>query len=81
MPNARWVEYIPQLDSLTTEAMVIRDGFAHPSAKPGLGIDWDWDSIGKARLHAAPIRRSALALLGWTLLTWLVVRALAGTHR
>jgi L-alanine-DL-glutamate epimerase-like enolase superfamily enzyme len=45
VPNARWVEYIPQLDDLTGEKMTIRDGHAIPSSRPGLGIDWDFDAI------------------------------------
>jgi L-alanine-DL-glutamate epimerase-like enolase superfamily enzyme len=45
IPNGRWIEYIPQLDELTTEAMTIRDGKAIPSNKPGLGIAWDFDAI------------------------------------
>lgn len=45
VPNARWVEYIPQLDELTTAGMTIRDGKAVPSAEPGLGIAWDFAAI------------------------------------
>ena len=45
VPNARWVEYIPQLDALTTEGMTIRDGHAVPSSAPGLGIAWDWAAV------------------------------------
>ncbi len=45
VPNARWVEYIPQLDDLTTERMRIENGYAVPSQAPGLGIAWDWDAI------------------------------------
>jgi L-alanine-DL-glutamate epimerase-like enolase superfamily enzyme len=52
VPNGRWVEYIPQLDSITRSQLTIRDGKAHPSSEPGLGIDWDWDAI--ARLAKAP---------------------------
>ena len=47
VPNARWVEYIPQLESLTTEGMTIEDGYAIPSREPGLGIAWDWPAIGR----------------------------------
>lgn len=47
VPNARWVEYIPQLETLTSEGMTIRDGHAVPSAAPGLGIAWDWAAIDK----------------------------------
>ena len=45
VPNARWVEYIPQLDELTTERMTIRNGKAIPSNQPGLGIAWDFEAI------------------------------------
>jgi L-alanine-DL-glutamate epimerase-like enolase superfamily enzyme len=48
VPNARWVEYIPQIDSLTTEPMRIVDGHAIPSDQPGLGIAWDFDAINRA---------------------------------
>lgn len=47
VPNARWVEYIPQLDDLTTEQMTIRDGKAVPSSAPGLGIAWDFEAIAR----------------------------------
>ncbi|HEX5863734.1 MAG TPA: mandelate racemase/muconate lactonizing enzyme family protein [Casimicrobiaceae bacterium] len=52
VPNGRWVEYIPQLEAITERGLEIRDGRAYPSPEPGLGIDWDWDAIG--RLSAAP---------------------------
>src|ERR1019366_3471362 len=48
VPNGRWLEYIPQLDSLTTSPMITRDGYAIPSAEPGLGIDWDFERITAA---------------------------------
>jgi L-alanine-DL-glutamate epimerase-like enolase superfamily enzyme len=47
VPNARWVEYIPQLESLTTEGMTIEAGYAVPSPAPGLGIAWDWPAIDR----------------------------------
>jgi len=50
VPNSRWLEYIPQLDSVTRTAMQISDGFAIPSEVPGLGIDWDWDAIAAKSL-------------------------------
>jgi len=49
VPNSRWVEYIPQLDTITGEKLGIRDGRAYASAQPGLGIDWDWSAIEKLR--------------------------------
>ncbi len=53
VPNGAWVEYIPQLDDVTTSRMEIRDGYAIPPAAPGLGIEWDWAAID--RLAAARI--------------------------
>jgi len=61
VPNARWVEYIPQLDDLTTERMKIENGYAVPSAAPGLGIAWDFDAINRrvAEGTARDIREAA----------------------
>ncbi|MEP6943967.1 MAG: mandelate racemase/muconate lactonizing enzyme family protein [Betaproteobacteria bacterium] len=49
VPNSRWVEYIPQLDTITGEKLGIRDGRAYASTQPGLGIDWDWSAIERLR--------------------------------
>lgn len=43
--NGKYVEYIPQLDDLTTKGMEIRDGRAVAPSEPGIGISWDWDAI------------------------------------
>lgn len=45
IPNAPWLEYIPQLDTLTHTGLRIDNGRAWPSSEPGLGIDWDWQAI------------------------------------
>jgi L-alanine-DL-glutamate epimerase-like enolase superfamily enzyme len=50
VPNGKWVEFIPQLDDLTTAPMAMRDGRAVPSDLPGLGIAWDWDRIEARRV-------------------------------
>jgi len=50
-PNAKWLEYIPQIDELTTTPMRIEEGRAYPSNDPGLGIYWDRDAIGRATLY------------------------------
>lgn len=47
VPNAAWVEYIPQLDDITTSRIAIADGYAVPPSAPGLGIAWDWAEIGR----------------------------------
>ncbi|WP_112312601.1 mandelate racemase/muconate lactonizing enzyme family protein [Pseudogemmobacter bohemicus] len=44
VPNAPWLEYIPQLDDIA--APMARDGgLALAPVAPGLGIDWDHDAI------------------------------------
>jgi L-alanine-DL-glutamate epimerase-like enolase superfamily enzyme len=39
------VEYIPQLDDITTSRLRVEGGYAFPPETPGLGIAWDWDAI------------------------------------
>ena len=46
--NAPLLEYIPQLDAITSSRLDIRDGRAHAPEAPGLGIDWDWNAIDAA---------------------------------
>lgn len=55
VPNAKWLEYIPQLDSVTQESMRIEDGLAIPSDVPGLGIAWDQKAIGAKSLMSCTI--------------------------
>ena len=50
VPNAAWVEWIPQLDTITSSRLAIEDGKAKPPSEPGIGIAWDWPAI--ARLQA-----------------------------
>jgi L-alanine-DL-glutamate epimerase-like enolase superfamily enzyme len=45
IPNSWMLEYIPQLDAITTTRLDIRDGLAHPPDAPGLGIGWDMAAI------------------------------------
>ncbi len=55
VPNARWVEYIPQLDSLTTTGMTIEQGRAIPSDAPGLGIAWNLEAIDRLAVEGSRI--------------------------
>jgi L-alanine-DL-glutamate epimerase-like enolase superfamily enzyme len=48
VPNGKYVEYIPQLDDLTTRGMAVENGMAVAPSEPGIGIAWDWDAV-KAR--------------------------------
>ena len=50
IPNAPWLEYIPQLDSLTRVGMRMEKGRAYPSDTPGIGIDWDMAAINARRI-------------------------------
>lgn len=49
IPNALYVEHIPQLRSLTDSDLTIVDGWAIAPSTPGLGIDWDYETIGRLR--------------------------------
>jgi L-alanine-DL-glutamate epimerase-like enolase superfamily enzyme len=51
VPNGRWVEYIPQLDDLTTQGMQTHEGHAIPPEEPGLGIEWDMEAVEQRRVN------------------------------
>lgn len=55
VPNAPWVEYIPQLDAITHSRVAFADGHAVPPASPGLGIDWDWAAIDRRATARATV--------------------------
>jgi len=55
VPNGAWVEYIPQLDSITTSRMAMEEGHALPPAAPGLGIDWEFAAIERAAVARASV--------------------------
>jgi L-alanine-DL-glutamate epimerase-like enolase superfamily enzyme len=50
VPNALYVEYIPQLRSLTLKELEIVDGHAVAPSEPGLGIAWDRDALDRLRI-------------------------------
>jgi L-alanine-DL-glutamate epimerase-like enolase superfamily enzyme len=50
VPNALYVEHIPQLRPLMTRGMEIVDGFAVAPMEPGLGIAWDRDALARLRV-------------------------------
>jgi L-alanine-DL-glutamate epimerase-like enolase superfamily enzyme len=52
VPNGKYVEYIPQLDDLTTSRLRIDHGMAVAPMSPGLGIEWDMAAV-KAKSLAA----------------------------
>jgi L-alanine-DL-glutamate epimerase-like enolase superfamily enzyme len=59
--NGKYVEYIPQLDDITTSRLRIEKGMALAPATPGLGIEWDWDAIRARSIgeFAQEVRRGA----------------------
>lgn len=59
VPNAKWLEYIPQLDTITGAPMRMEAGFAIPSDVPGLGIDWDTDAITAKSVFSKSITEGA----------------------
>jgi L-alanine-DL-glutamate epimerase-like enolase superfamily enzyme len=47
VPNAIYVEYIPQLAPLCLSRFEILDGLAIPPSAPGIGIEWDRERISE----------------------------------
>ena len=45
VPNGKYVEYIPQLDDLTTAGMQVENGLALAPQTPGIGIEWDDQAV------------------------------------
>src|SRR5580658_10375921 len=45
VPNGKYVEYIPQLDELTTSRLTIEKGLALAPSAPGIGVEWDLDKV------------------------------------
>lgn len=45
IPNALYLEHIPQLRAVMAAEMDLRGGHAHASEEPGLGISWDHAAI------------------------------------
>jgi L-alanine-DL-glutamate epimerase-like enolase superfamily enzyme len=45
VPNALFVEHIPQLSRIARSEIRITDGVALPPSSPGVGIDWDREAI------------------------------------
>jgi L-alanine-DL-glutamate epimerase-like enolase superfamily enzyme len=50
IPNALYVEYIPQLRAVMTQEVAIEDGHAVAPSEPGLGIAWDREAIKRLRI-------------------------------
>ncbi len=44
VPNAPWLEFIPQLEDIAAP-MMLEKGHAIAPKTAGLGIDWDWDKL------------------------------------
>ena len=59
VPNAAWVEYIPQLDDITTSRIRVEAGYAFPPDTPGLGIAWDWPVIEGRQLADVSVHQHA----------------------
>jgi L-alanine-DL-glutamate epimerase-like enolase superfamily enzyme len=59
IPNGRWVEYIPQLDEITSRTLRIENGEAVAPLEPGLGIAWDWDAIRARNEVTHTVRKAA----------------------
>lgn len=58
VPNAAWLEFIPQLDVVTESRIEIVDGYAIPSSAIGVGVSWDWKAIEYLRVGHAVISQA-----------------------
>jgi L-alanine-DL-glutamate epimerase-like enolase superfamily enzyme len=61
VPNAAWLEYIPQLDAIVESRVRIEGGRATPPETPGLGIEWDRDAIAARAKARFDISRKDIA--------------------
>lgn len=50
VPNALYIEHIPQLRAITSREIEVRDGRAQAPSEPGLGIEWDLDAVESRRV-------------------------------
>jgi L-alanine-DL-glutamate epimerase-like enolase superfamily enzyme len=50
VPNGLYIEHIPQLRKITRSEVKIEDGYALAPTKPGIGIDWDFETIDGMRI-------------------------------
>jgi mandelate racemase len=46
-PTAHWLEYVDWAEPFLAEPLAIADGAATPPERPGLGILWDEDRLGR----------------------------------
>jgi mandelate racemase len=44
-PTAHWLEYVDWLDPVVEEPLRLRDGSAIAPERPGLGIEWNQQSL------------------------------------
>jgi L-alanine-DL-glutamate epimerase-like enolase superfamily enzyme len=51
VPNALYVEHIPQLRAITTREIRTVGGHAVPPSEPGIGIAWDRGAMEKMRVE------------------------------
>ncbi|WP_307040861.1 mandelate racemase/muconate lactonizing enzyme family protein [Agromyces ramosus] len=51
VPNALYLEHIPQLRAITTSEIMVRNGRALAPSSLGLGIDWDFDAMENLRVR------------------------------
>nr|WP_205857761.1 mandelate racemase/muconate lactonizing enzyme family protein [Phytoactinopolyspora endophytica] len=50
VPNALYVEHIPQLRAVTDDEIAVVEGHAFPPSNPGLGISWDRKAVDRLRV-------------------------------
>ena len=51
IPNALYLEHIPQLRAVTHQELSIVDGRAQAPGEPGIGIDWNLDALDTVKVR------------------------------
>jgi mandelate racemase len=49
-PTMHWQEYTDWTNPILREPLVVRDGHAYPSTRPGSGLEWDEDAVRRYRV-------------------------------
>jgi mandelate racemase len=44
-PTCHWLEYVDWADAVLAEPLAVKDGFATPPARPGVGMTWDEKAV------------------------------------
>lgn len=50
-PGAHWLEYVDWINTLIEEPLLLAEGMAHPSTRPGNGLEWNEEAVRRLAMH------------------------------